>query len=166
MRPRGCRSAFRKLFVSYNAVKRCDSKSFQTVRAERHAPNRIDMTFLHQCRWVAVFLDSILVGWLVDLSVCLSVRLCWSIWWRRRHNTRHVVATVGGIVSTLATIYQCRIQHSDVCNRDIWVDSVPPYGSVGRRFKSWRWHFSDANYLELFTHNYSGQLSQSSFRGR
>jgi len=45
-----------------------------------------------------------------------------------------------------------------------WVDSVPSSGSVGRRFKSRQWNFSDANSLDLFTHNYSGQISQLSFR--
>jgi len=47
-----------------------------------------------------------------------------------------------------------------------WVDSIPPAGSVGRRFKYRRWNLSDANGFELFTHNYSGQLSQSSSRDR
>jgi len=41
-----------------------------------------------------------------------------------------------------------------------------PSGSVSHSFKSQWWNFSASNSLELFTHNYSGQLSQSSFRGR
>jgi len=41
-----------------------------------------------------------------------------------------------------------------------WVDSVPPSGSVGRGFKYKRWNVSDANSHELFTNNYTGQLSQ------
>jgi len=58
--------------------------------------------------------------------------------------------------------------HSTVETRWLsgWVDSISPAGSVGCRFKYRRWNFSDANSFELFTHNYSGQLSQSSCRGR
>jgi len=48
-----------------------------------------------------------------------------------------------------------------------WVDSVPPSAWIcTSQVQIPAGNFSDANSLELFTHNYSGQLSQSSFRGR